>query len=159
MSMTFKEYLHKGITMSRDFYLKDLDALPEDKLGVSPGGQARTPYDFTWEVVVVNNRVASQLKGEDPGAWPFPDGWAVAPDDVKSKETIKAKLSESVDNVLAAMDAKSEEELTNKFTPEGQEQETTFANMCNLVAYHTGYHGAQLNYIQSMLGDMEVHWS
>lgn len=159
MSVTFKEFLGRWISMSRDFYLKDLDALPEDKLGVSPGGKARTPYDFTYEVIVVNNRTAASLRGEDAGPWPFNDGWAVAPDDMKSKEKIKEALNESVENVLSAMEGTSEEELTKKFLPEGRDEETSKASSCNLVSYHMGYHGAQLNYIQAMGGDLEVHWS
>lgn len=157
MSVTFKEFLGRWIGLSRDNYLKDLDALSEEQLSKGPG-KARAPYDFTYEVVVVNNRMAETVRGEENGPWPFTDGWAEAPAELKSKEKIKAALNESVDNLLKAIDGASEEELTKKFLPEGRDEETCKANMCNLCSYHMGYHGAQLNYIQSIDGDLDVHW-
>ncbi len=157
---TFREQADKWLETASKFYLQDLEAIPEEKLGISPAGQARTPYDFTYEVALVNNRVANDISGQPNEPWPFPDDtWAVAPEELRSKAAITDFLRQSIDNIKAAYADKTEEELSARMRPEGRETDTCHADRIMFAAYHTGYHGAQLNYIQSIYNDLEVHWS
>ena len=151
-----KEFIRKQIEDARDDYVKDLEALPEETLANSQGGSARTAFDFTHEVAFVNRRIAMRLRGETP-----PDvadeGWIKAPAEFQTKAAAIEDLRSSMDEVLAAWDALPAEDMMKPIrlkTRQGSALE--FAYMC---AHHTGYHDAQLNYLQSLQGDMEVHWS
>lgn len=127
-------------------YLADFDALAEDHLLSSPGGSARSGIDFSYEVYVVNERILSRVLGQEPGAWPY-EGWVSAPDDKRTKADVHALMQASFDALLAAWDALSDQEAEERV------KQMLFASL------HANYHSAQLNYIQSLHGDMEVHWS
>lgn len=155
--MDLRAYAKESLDMACKMYCDDLDALSEEQLGASPMGKARTPYDFTYEVKVVNDRMANDIRGVENGPWPFGESWATAPDDVRSKEAIKSTLKESIEGVKAALDSVSDEELVAPIERENRPPTNKF-RIANFCAYHTGYHCAQLNYIQSLHGDDEVHW-
>lgn len=158
-AFTVREQAEKWLNTALKCYLQDLEAIPEEKLGASPAGQARTPYDFTYEVALVNNRIANDIAGRPNDPWPFADdAWAVAPQEFRSKAAITLLLQESVDNIKAACKDKSDEEMAARFRPEGRETDTCQADRVMFAAYHTGYHGAQLNYVQSIYNDLDVHW-
>ena len=155
MALEFKGFLKTAFKEVCGYYLKELESFSEEELGKSPGGKARTAFDFTWEVVVVNQRIAMVLRGEKPGPWPYTDGFALAPEEVKSKEAIMAKLKESVEEVEAVVDGLSEEELTRQFTPPGRDTETSLAETAIHVVDHMDYHMGQLAYIQLLFGNDE----
>lgn len=137
-------------------YLLDLQSMPDHMLEDSPGGDARAPYDFTYEVVVVNRRVAARLRGQEPEPWPF-EGWAVAPEGFRSKDKACGELQASIDEVLQAWTALTDEEALAEFDlPTGK---GTKLGIASLVATHMTYHDGQLNYVQAMNGDSEVHWT
>jgi len=152
-----KQFLKERVSQATGFYVSDLEALTHEQLDKSPGGKARAGYDFTHEVIVVNNRIAIQLNGEDPGAWPFGDDWAVCPDADRNKETVINQIKESSEAILAAVDLVPDEKFNEKFKM--GERETSYSSMVGLAGVHMMYHAAQLNYIQSLEGDLEVHWS
>ncbi len=132
-------------------YKSDLLALPVDALGVSPGGAARAPFDFTYEVIVVNQRVVSRLKGEDPGPWPF-EGWATAPADMRDATKLIEALEATANDVDAAL-------VGDIRRPVAMGSETKEAyQMAYFAGMHVMYHDAQLNQIQGLLGDTEMHW-
>jgi hypothetical protein len=146
-------FLRTNIEEVHQCYLDDLGALNDDDLAASPGGSARSPLDFTYEVALVNQRVAARLRGEDVGPWPFSDSeWAKAPAEFRSRDSLVEYLSGSVDTVLSALgDANREVVL-----PSGSKSAFEVAMM---VVLHMEYHMAQLNYLQSMKGDAKVHWT
>lgn len=151
----FKSYLAEQVRGAKDKYLKDLEALDEGALRSSPGGTARTPYDFTYEVVYVNRRIAARLRGEDPG--PFSgEGWIRAPEDCQNKVRMATDLRESTDAVLKAWEALPSTELEKKIPVANSE--TTPIEMMTLCSVHLNYHDAQLNFLQTLLGDDEMHW-
>jgi len=146
-------FLKKLIQDALQCYLDDLDALSNEDLAYSPGGTARCPFDFSYEVAYVNHRVAARLRGEDPGAWPYAEGeWAAAPDEYRSRDAIATYLKQSTQAVLEALgDATREVSL-----PSGPKSAFEFAM---IVPTHLEYHLAQLNYLQSIRGDSKVHWT
>ncbi len=152
-----KQFLKERLTQATGFYVNDLEALTHEQLDKSPGGKARAGYDFTHEVIVVNNRIATQLKGEDAGPWPFGEEWAVCPDCDRNKETVIQQIKDSSDAITVAMDQVPDEKFNEKFKL--GERETSFSGMVGLAGVHMMYHAAQLNYIQSLDGDLEVHWA
>lgn len=150
-----KTHIAERISSARDTYLKDLEAIDEPSLGQSPGGVARSPFDFTYEVVFVNRRVSTRLRGGVPEPFDF-ESWMVAPEEFCSKETAIKELKDSATEVLDAWNALPEEDLFKVIdTPGGPTNPVKVASLC---ATHLVYHDAQLNYLQALLGDDEMHW-
>lgn len=156
MANILQQRLVAGIEKSTKMYIQDINALSEDQFKASPGGKTRKPIDFSYEVAAVNDRVAKRLHNEDPGPWPF-EGWAKAPESHQSKEAIINYLEETSQRIVAGIKQKDDEELVKIFQIDGND--TSFADMADLCAFHTGYHDGQLNYAQAFNGDEEVNWS
>lgn len=150
-----KSHIAERITSARDTYINDLTALDHAALVQSPGGAARTPYDFTYEVVFVNRRITTRLKGGVPEAFDFA-GWIVAPEEFCDKDVAIRELKASATEVLDAWNACADAELDTPIeTPSGATSAIKVASLC---ATHMTYHDAQLNYLQALLGDDEMHW-
>lgn len=155
MAINIKEYAEDGLREARDRYIQDLEALSEDQLALKPGGSARSAFDFTYEVVVVNRRFMTRLRGETPPV--LGDGWIVAPVEFCSREVAISQVRESMDDVLNHLHGVDEA---------GYEAEIQLASgawslfrVVTFLARHANYHDAQLNYLQAMSGDGEVHWA
>ena len=154
-TIAVRELISKQLESARDRYVSDLDAIDEPLLGKSPGGVARSPYDFTYEVAYVNRKIAKRLRGEIPEVVDM-QGWIKAPEDFREKAVAMESFKSSTDEVIAAWNAIPENELTKKIElPSG---ESTPFNMATLCLGHIVYHDAQLNYLQSLTGDDEMHW-
>ena len=153
---TLKEHLVGKLEFAKKAYLGDLNAMDEGQLTSTSGGSSRTPADFTYEIVVINNRISKRMRGEDPGEFKF-DGWVKAPEDFQSKDTIVAELDKSVTEIIDAFAKVPDDEMFRKIeTPSG---ETCPMDLAGFAATHMTYHDAQLNYIQAMKGDEEMHWN
>src|SRR5512147_753859 len=99
-AQAFKDFLAERMTSAARLYVQDLEALDESMLAHSPGGAARGPYDFTYEVVFVQRRIAKRLRGEDPGPASF-EGWMTAPDEFMDKARAMAEVKSTVDEIVA----------------------------------------------------------
>jgi hypothetical protein len=153
--MSIKELLGQWLTEAKSEYVKDLESMSHDQLLYQPTPSARTPYDFTYEVVVVNRRIAARLRGEDPGKWPY-ESFVLAPGEFQNQATAIAEFSASMDEVASALEAFGENDLDREIQlSEGTTTPISLAHMCSA---HASYHDAQLNYIQSTYGDLKVHW-
>jgi len=151
-----KKTIVDRIVQSRDCYIQDLEAMDESVLQSSPGGEARIPMDFTYEVIYVNQRILCRLRGEEPETFPS-DGWITAPLEFQSKSALVTGIRETTDQIIEAWNSLPDDEINKKISlPSG---ETSPIGMVNLCATHLTYHDAQLNYIQSLNGDNEMHWS
>lgn len=155
MATSLKEYLTTRLKTHAKMYVEDLEASDEAILGAALGGSARTPYDFTYEVVVVNRRVSMRMKGEDPGILPQ-DGWIKAPAEFCSKAVAVKEFRESADDVIAQFEKEPEGQIERVIPlPKG---ETSPLDLVTLSVHHWNYHDAQINYVQSLSGDEKVHW-
>jgi hypothetical protein len=146
----------KGFETASGFYAKDLEAMTEEQILGCAGGVARKPVDFTYEVALINRRVACRLREVDPPAWPQTDSFVTAPEELLSKQAISDYMAASSADLLAAMTAIPDEQADKLVGPEGK-QEPAYA-MANFATMHTMYHDAQLNFIQSLDGDGGMHW-
>ncbi len=144
-------YVSKELTESVTAYKKDLRALPASALANSPGGSARSPYDFTYEVVVVNERAAKRLTGEDPGPWPY-TSWVTAPDEWQDIDRLCAALDDTATILIDGMGNEPFRKVSV-----GGEEKAAF-QLIAFLSMHVMYHSAQLNMIQAMLGDDVMHW-
>ena len=144
-------YVSKDLREAVDLYKKDLRALPEAALSTSPGGTARSPLDFSYEVIVVNERGAARIKGEDPGPWPY-TSWVTAPAEWRNLDKICAGLDRSVESLIEGIGSDPFRKVAMGGEDKAVFQALLFFNM------HIMYHAAQLNLIQAMHGDDAMHW-
>lgn len=152
----WKDRFKTQIESAKNEYLADLKALSHEQLDQSPGGSARAPYDFTFEVLTINHRIAHRLRGEDPGPWQF-EGWLKCPPELRHKEVIESKFAESMDVVLVALEGLDEASLLDK--SKSHDGKSSFAEMLDIIVLHATYHDGQLNQVQAIGGDTEVHWN
>lgn len=150
----FKSKAQEAFKHSKDHYLDDLNAMSEEALTTCPGGCARTPADFTYEIIVINKRIAKRLRGEDPGPFAF-EGWMKAPEGY-DKATIINEFTTTCEEIETALAAVPQDEMLR--TIQLPNDTTTPYDIVRFTAYHIGYHDAQLNYIQSLANDGEMHW-
>ena len=155
MAADIHGFLRKKTVDATNDYVSDLKALTHDQLNTSPGGGARTAYDFTLEIVQVNERIAKRLRGEVPP--PPGEGWTVAPAEFQNKGVAIDAVTASGDAVVAAWDALPPGEMDKEIVLSSGAKMTPM-DLMYLASVHLRYHGAQLNYIQSMVGDTEIHW-
>lgn len=151
---TLKAFFRKQIEEAKSDYLKDLESMSQEQLASTPSDKARSAYDFTYEVVYVNRRIAKRLRGESvPPA--EDNGWMRAPEEFRNKESAKQEMEASMDEILGAWD-----NYPNPLDAPIQlaKGETNALNLGFMAAHHASYHDAQLNYLQSLSGNDQVHW-
>jgi DinB family protein len=146
----------RDVESALGFYMRDLDVLSEEQILGTAGGSARRPVDFTYEVASINQRVAMRLRGEVPPPAPEWTGWSVAPTEYQSKAAIAEYMRSTGDELIAAAKSVPEEEAGKMVGTEGNERPAHA--LASFAAMHTMYHDAQLNFIQSLQGDLEMHW-
>src|SRR5947207_611201 len=138
----------QGIRQATTFYASDLEALSEEQILGCAGGAARKPVDFTYEVALINLRIAARLRGTEPPASPEGDDWWMAPAELQSKTAIIDYMKQSSAELLAAAESIPEEE-SGKMVGTPRNERPAFG-LANFAAMHTMYHDAQLNFVQSL---------
>lgn len=152
--MSVFERVIKNVEQVLTFYKSDLRHLTPEQLTGVPMGNARRACDYTWEVVEVNGRIAKRIAGEQVP--PPNEGWTVCPDDQADVEKLAAALDASGAELIAAFRKVGEEHMLDEFeTPMGTR---TPLEMISMAITHTMYHDGQLNLLQGLHGDTEVHW-
>lgn len=147
----FPAYVNGQLESARTAWTTDFEVLEVEQLGTPLMGHARTPYDLNYELVSVNRRFAKRLQGEDPGPWPFVEGWAKAPEEYCDKPFALREFESTMDAMIQSLGT----DLFRKIeTSSGQ---TTAFELGLFCAFHILYHDAQLNYIQELCGDMAMH--
>jgi len=149
MNETLHKILKGQAGMAVHTLSKDLEALG-DKVAQSPAPGARSAADIVWEVALNNRRGAKRMRGEEPGE---PVGFPPCPPEMANSGALAKELKESVDELLAAV---GDDPLRIVEYPGGQEPALSYAQF---LVIHMMYHLGQLNYIQVLFGDHEVHWS
>ncbi|QYK54403.1 MAG: DinB family protein [Fimbriimonadaceae bacterium] len=137
-------------------FMQDLEALPAEAFTKKFGPKVRTVADIVFEVNMVNDHIGMVIRGEKPFDWPE-GGWITAPDDFQNKDVVIEAFKNSSERIIATAESFSEEEFTTPFTTE--EGETTRFERCRFMGLHLWYHSGQLNFIQTLIGDDEWHWS
>jgi len=130
-----------------------IDHVPADKLHWSPGGCAKTPMEiylecgegFIWGVKLLRGET---IKWEDTKI-PAADYGELS----QAKELV-AKL---IQDYFDELDKLSEARLEETVTPFGDMQ-IPMLRFIEMPTGHMVYHCGQLNYIQALLGDPEMHY-
>ena len=153
--MNTKEKTLHSVTRVFRFFLQDLENLPAEFFDRSLGGKARTVADIAYEVRLTNERLCRDLQGQ-PSA-ERPNAWVLAPEEIRTKEATIRSFQTSCEQVLQIIEPMSLEEM-EEVVP-GVLGEASRADHCRSMTVHLWYHSGQLNFIQTLLGDSEIHWS
>jgi hypothetical protein len=138
---------------------KVLAATPDDKINWSPGPNARTPVQVVAHAALSVTGIQGMLEGK-----PFPwanieeadRAWRVDEAKFTSREQVVELLNKNVDTYFAWLDSLSAEQLASEVrAPMG-----TFplSTAITFPAFHLSTHTAQLDYIQTILGDRDMHF-
>ncbi|MBX3114121.1 MAG: DinB family protein [Fimbriimonadaceae bacterium] len=134
---------------------KDISHLPAGKEGEGCGGCTRSGLAIMAECAVFTDMTTKILKGESVAFQPGMFDEMTAK--VTSKEIASEELNKSFDAFKAQIESMSEADLAEQTTaPWGEPMPK--AKLAAFTAAHTFYHDGQLNYIQAIHGDDQVHW-
>ena len=134
-----------------------IEAMPADKQTWRPLNEGRDALDQLQEVVALNFGVAEALRSKN-----FP----VSSDEAKAKlkaelDTIPkalVALQQSVDAVASAIATLTDDDLDKTITlPFRGGVVRTLSWMALLPSRHMSYHWGQINYIQTLYGDKDMH--
>lgn len=136
--------------------INDLNAIPDDHEDHCPGGCARSGVNIVAECAVVNRAVATFLAtGTAVRPKPEERDALIASYDTKAKA--REFLSQETAKLIEAIKSLDPETLgeTVNFFPT---RTTDRFAVASLPAGHMAYHDGQLNYIQTLYGDNQIHW-
>ncbi|CAN5608136.1 hypothetical protein BH11ARM2_BH11ARM2_19530 [soil metagenome] len=149
MTVDLNALLNERLRGAATLWAKDLRAHHPNELTTKPGDAVRSAADITWETILVNQRVATRLRGENPGPM---EGFPSCPSESANVPTLIEALSASVDEVL---EAAGEDMGREVHYPGGSESVFAYAEFAGI---HMMYHLGQINYQQTLYGDPIVHW-
>ncbi len=136
----------RQITLAMEF-------IPEGRRNWVPSGCAKTPMEIYMECAGCYMFFARLVQGE---AADWGEVLRKAKED-RSLDDAKRLMDEYQEALFKALDSLPESKLNEKMIlPWGQE--TTWGQFAFLASYHTCYHAGQLNYIQTLLGDADMHF-
>jgi len=143
----------RGITrIEHEQLVRDLQHIPDDRLDWVPMGKAKTPRQIVVECAGAYRWLAAKL-GNAPDA---DEQWgAVCGMSPGTREATVELLGGCWDELVAAFDGVEEAMLEEK--RQVFWGEATVETLLFFCEWHTTYHSGQLNYIQTLLGDTEMH--
>jgi hypothetical protein len=150
-----KELLVRYLERTAESYLINFACIPQDKLGVSPMGVARTALEFTAECGGFNGIAADVVRGADVDM-PSEDERQAFYASVDTAEKGASLIRSSVDELILAIEEADEAALNRRIVAPWGEPVTPYI-LAHIAASHMAYHDGQLAYIQSLYGDGEIH--
>ncbi|HZT41350.1 MAG TPA: DinB family protein [Chthonomonadaceae bacterium] len=148
-------YLQESTKRTQRLLANDLKALATEKHTACPGGEARTPVNIVAECAAVNGFIAEYLttgKAERP---PREQREAFL-STFDTAEKALAYLEEQTQRLVDALGNLDVNTLGDMV--EGPMGLVPKLALAQLPAMHMMYHDGQLNYIQTLYGDKEMHW-
>jgi hypothetical protein len=147
----FKEFLHEVEYLAN----KDMDATSEADFAHCPGGKARPATDYMAECGIFQSVIAQKLDNPDVQIDMNAQYSVLATIDSKAKA--REMFTSGVNQFSATLDKISDSELNDEIVaPWGMS--TTKGKLILHGLAHTMYHLGQLNQLQLIQGDEEVHW-
>lgn len=141
---------------ARHLFTADIHSMTEEDLGATCGGQSRCGYDFMFELIGFYETFSKLLVAGPQEIEGPQGGWVRAPKEFCHKESAMASLAAAEDKFVSVVKDYSGNFVADIFpSPVGP---FTPLGICNLAVWHTMYHSGQLNYIQTIKGDVDFHW-
>lgn len=155
MSLFLTE-LTKDLKASTDLLTKAALAIPKDKLEWTPGGKARTTIDILCECAGFPQWIKFAVQNKRPPTEAESKSFqASIIGEIKTTEGLTDILKKETQNLVEFITAFPEAKLTEEITfPWGT---YTIAGSFGFHYWNNTYHLGQLNYLQLILGDTEMH--
>lgn len=134
----------------------DIQAIPDDKWTATYGGCTKCARDLTADAIAMLDWTTEALKGH-PVLTEESYVTEQIKGDVATKDAACAKIKQSSEAFVAALGAASDEALNAMVTPPWRMDAPLFM-IAQIAVSHIWYHDGQLNYIQCLLGDDQIHW-
>jgi len=136
--------------------VNDLKAVPVKAQNVGVSGIGRSPLNIVAECAATNGMIAKFLSGVEAQR-PAPEERAKLLASFDTAEKALAYLESETNTLYAAIDGLDVATLSEMSDKPFGRPMSKFA-IAEVPALHMFYHDGQLNYIQSLLGDTEMHW-
>lgn len=151
-----KEHLRALTERAHRLLINDLKAIAEDKSNASPGGVARTALHIVAECAMVTGFLGKALNGVEVQRPPKEEREAHL-NSFDTTEKVLAYLDRETQDLLTVIDGLDESTLGEVSDKPFGRPMSRFA-LAEFPALHMMYHDGQLNYIQTLHGDAEMHW-
>ena len=158
--MDYKEHAVSATQKAYDMLYRTARAMTEEKLQWKPLDQGRSVIDQLQECARVPRWIAGVLRlralpptseGERAKALEESKQW-------KTLDQLESVFRNHLEQLFSAIREFPEAELEKKITlPFGRGVERTLAEMMLLPQQNAIYHIGQINYIQTLYGDLEMH--
>ena len=148
-------YLQESTKRAQRLLTNDLKALPTEKHTASPGGEARTPVNIVAECAAINGFIAEYLTTGNMERPPRDqrEAFLNSFDTAEKALTYLEEQTQRLVDALGNLDVNTLGDMVE--SPMGTVPRLVLAQ---LPATHMMYHDGQLNYIQTLYGDKEMHW-
>ena len=154
MGFDVKGYLRGQIELGVRRFSGDFRAIPEAARAASPGGGARSPNDLAFELASGNREFAKRMRGEISSPV-GPDAVPPTPPEFANVDHAIGELEAATAEFLGEWDRVPAEKIE---APIVEGSKSTPLGLATIANRHLHYHDAQLNYIQTLIGDKEIHW-
>ena len=149
MPIDLDAHVRDGLNEIAELWVKDLVAHRDEEIAVPASPTARSVADLTYEAIFVNRRFAARLRGEMPEPM---NGFPSCPERLRSGAALAAAMRESVDAILFSLG-----DLQREIPATGGGAVTAF-EVAGFAIQHLYFHLGQVDYVQTVYGDTEVHW-
>jgi DinB superfamily len=144
---------------SRAGILKALETTPDDKLNWSPSSTSRSSLKIAAHAGISAKGISSSFSGENAGPAMAFDQVMVfmkaEEDKVTTREQAIALVNDGCDATIKALDKITPEQLSSiAKTPFG---EVPMASWILIPSLHMDCHRSQIDFLQTVWGDMEMH--
>lgn len=154
---TFHQIAAKSIRETGESILRLVHATPHDMQAWKPLDNGRTILDQLMECAAMNIVMAQTFTDHKLPPW----NYEIYEKLIKDNETTEKMLTafkDSVEGIASAIEAFSPDHLDDTvILPFGEGVEKTYAELAMMTLSHLGYHNGQMNYIQTLYGDKEMH--
>lgn len=153
----FIEVCKERATEAMDHFLHDLSFVPADKLTWSPTPTAKSALEIAVHCAGYSGGFASIISA---GNFPysreeFRGTIQAAIDSITTLEQAETMLRKGIADTITALDIVKPEQIGALIdAPHGR---TPFKFFLTLPALHLEKHGAQIDYLQTCWGDLDVH--
>jgi hypothetical protein len=132
----------------------DIMAIPEEKWTSNFGGCTRPTHELVADATAFALWIAETIRGN---VQPY-DGMLMnsVRDQMTTRDAAVAKVNEAANSLATAITEASDEALLAKIPVPWGEQKVY--SLAQTAVSHFWYHDGQLNYVQCLLGDEQVHW-
>lgn len=151
----------KSAVSRMELFLTVFSFVPDDKLNWTPSPTAKSALRIAAHTAVTAGNFAKMIRARKlPMGDEIPElvaRTAAATEALKSRAEIEEVFRKNTDEVLAALDTLTSEDVTSSLdSSQGWSMPMTF--LMDLPGMHASTHTGQIDYLQTCWGDQDVHF-